>query len=73
MRLSHETIKLLVELGDKEAAEVFKDVSQNPNIETHLVSSSLKTGWFLSKGMAYILAYHTGGYSCLFRAVTIEN
>ena len=69
MRLSHETVKLLIELGDKDAAEVFKDIQTNPNLETHIAISPF--GW--SKGMAYISAYHMEHYSYLFKAVTLEG
>ena len=68
MRLSHETVKLLIELGDKEAAEVFKDVSKNPTLETYVAISP-----FGQRGMAYLSAYHMGDYSYLFRAVTLEG
>jgi hypothetical protein len=69
MRLSHETVKLLIELGDKDAAEVFKDIVKNPTLETYLVANPFGT----SRSLAYLSAYHMGDYSYLFRSVTIES
>lgn len=69
MRLSHETVKLLVELGDKEAIEVFKDVQRNPKLETYVAVNP-----FGQRGVCYLSAYHNmGDYSYLFRAVTLES
>jgi len=69
MRLSHETVKLLIELGDKDAAEVFKDIIRNPILETYLVANPFGA----SRGLAYLSAYHMGHYSYLFRSVTLEH
>lgn len=67
MRLSHETVQLLIELGDKEAAEVFKDIIRNPTLETYIAINP-----FGQRGISYLSAYHMGDYSYLFRAVHIE-
>ena len=69
MRLSHETVKLLIELGDKDAAEVFKDVVKNPTLETWLVANPFGA----NRGISYLSAYHMGHYSYLFRTVTLEH
>lgn len=68
MRLSHETVKLLVELGDLEAAEVFKDVQRNPKLETYVATNA-----FGQTGISYLSAYHMGEHSFLFKAVTLEG
>lgn len=68
MRLSTETVQLLIELGDKDAAEVFKDIVKNPTLETYIAINP-----FGQRGPCYLSAYHMGDYSYLFRAVPIES